>query len=201
MPGMDGIAATKLIRDRETDLDRHVIIAITADAQPQDRIRCLTAGMDDYLVKPLTIDRLGTCLARWLAPARTADEAVAPETLARLADEVGDDTVAELIRLWTDALPARIDSLHRAVAEDDSELAFATAHVLKSTTAGLGGANAAQLAAELEDVARTGKMAASGLARLRPHDGAAPGQPGAPGVRRRPRRRYSTVTVFARFRG
>ena len=162
MPGMDGIAATKLIRDRETDADRQVIIAITADAQPQDRIRCLTAGMDDYLVKPLTIDRLGTCLARWLTPAKAADEAVAPETLARLADEVGDDTVAELIRLWADALPARIDSLHRAVAEDDPELAFATAHVLKSTTAGLGGANAAQLAAELEDVARTGKMTASG---------------------------------------
>ena len=162
MPGMDGIAATKLIRDRETSRDRHVIIAITADAQPQDRIRCLTAGMDDYLVKPLTIDRLGTCLARWLTPAQTADEAVSPETLARLTDEVGDDTVTELIRLWADALPARIDSLHRAVADDDPELAFATAHVLKSTTAGLGGANAAQLAAELEDVARTGKMTASG---------------------------------------
>ena len=115
--------------------------------------------MDDYLVKPLTIDRLGTCLARWLAPAKAADEASRPETLARLADEVGDDTVAELIRLWTDALPARIDSLHRAVAENDSELAFATAHVLKSTTAGLGGESAAQLAAELEDVARTGNMA------------------------------------------
>ena len=162
MPGMDGVATTKLIREREPASDRHVIIAITADAQPRDRARCLAAGMDDYLVKPLTIDRLGTCLARWLAPARTGDEAIAPETLARLADEVGEDTVAELIQLWTDALPARIDALHRAVAENDSELAFATAHVLKSTTAGLGGESAAQLAAQLEDAAHTGGVAASG---------------------------------------
>ncbi|HKI92785.1 MAG TPA: ATP-binding protein, partial [Gaiellaceae bacterium] len=162
MPGMDGIAAAKAIRKTEAGLDRHVpIIAVTADAQPKDRARCLAAGMNDYLAKPFTIDTLGACIDRWLAPGDAAGEAVTDTTLARLVDEVGDTTVLELIRLWADALPARVESLRRAIEEDDLELAFSTAHVVKSTTGALGGAKAARLAAELEEAAQTGSVSAA----------------------------------------
>ena len=67
MPVMDGYAATRAIREKEkdTDGDRQVIIALTANALPEDREKCLNAGMDDYLSKPFTIARLRDTLQRW----------------------------------------------------------------------------------------------------------------------------------------
>ena len=74
MPIMDGYAATRAIREKEenTEGDRQVIIALTANALPEDRQKCLDAGMDDYLSKPFTIARLRDTLQRWTG----ADEAV-----------------------------------------------------------------------------------------------------------------------------
>jgi PAS domain S-box-containing protein len=67
MPVMDGYEATARLREREGS-DRHTcVIAVTATAMATDRARCLAAGMDDYLVKPLTVESLGAVLARWTA--------------------------------------------------------------------------------------------------------------------------------------
>jgi CheY-like chemotaxis protein len=68
MPEMDGYAATAAIRQRETQTGDHVpIIAITANAMPEDRERCLAAGMDDYVARPVKIDVIVTMLAKWTA--------------------------------------------------------------------------------------------------------------------------------------
>jgi CheY-like chemotaxis protein len=68
MPELDGIAATAAIRTREGSA-RHVpIIAMTASASPADRVKCLAAGMDDYLPKPITRQSVSQVLQRWLAP-------------------------------------------------------------------------------------------------------------------------------------
>lgn len=65
MPGMDGYSATQAIREAEGD-DRHaIIIGFTAHATSEARGRCLAAGMDDYLAKPVTIERLAECIAHW----------------------------------------------------------------------------------------------------------------------------------------
>ncbi len=64
MPGMDGFSATQEIRRREKI--RTVIIALTANAMPEDRDLSLESGMDDYVSKPLNIDLLTRTLARWL---------------------------------------------------------------------------------------------------------------------------------------
>jgi signal transduction histidine kinase/CheY-like chemotaxis protein len=65
MPEMDGLAATRAIRDRERATGVHVpIVALTAHATPEDRERCLDAGMDDYLTKPLQVPLLEALLAR-----------------------------------------------------------------------------------------------------------------------------------------
>ncbi|HEY4440821.1 MAG TPA: response regulator, partial [Candidatus Elarobacter sp.] len=67
MPEMDGITAAKMIREHEVTAGTHVtIVALTANALDEDRRRCLAAGMDDYLSKPLQIDALKAMLERWL---------------------------------------------------------------------------------------------------------------------------------------
>lgn len=72
MPEVDGLQATQEIRNSESDLGRRVpIIAMTARAQRNDRQRCLDAGMDDYLTKPMTSDKLRAVLQRWLPEAQT----------------------------------------------------------------------------------------------------------------------------------
>jgi CheY-like chemotaxis protein len=73
MPEMDGYAATAAIRQREMQTGDHVpIIAITASAMPEDRERCLAAGMDDYVARPVKIDVLMTMLEKWTACTATA---------------------------------------------------------------------------------------------------------------------------------
>jgi CheY-like chemotaxis protein len=64
MPGMDGLEATRRIR--ALDSHRMPIIAFTANVMPDDREKCLAAGMDDYLSKPLQLDDLTAALERWL---------------------------------------------------------------------------------------------------------------------------------------
>lgn len=66
MPGMDGFVATAHVRRGEPDGQRVPIIAMTADVLPETRTACATAGMDDFLAKPLRIEELGAMLRRWL---------------------------------------------------------------------------------------------------------------------------------------
>jgi CheY-like chemotaxis protein len=67
MPGMDGFEATRVIRGWEAGRMHVPIVALTANAQPSDRERCLAAGMDDFLTKPLRATELEQALARWLS--------------------------------------------------------------------------------------------------------------------------------------
>ncbi|TDU28212.1 PAS domain S-box-containing protein [Panacagrimonas perspica] len=95
MPGMDGLEATRRIREQEGRGHRTPIIALTANVMAPDRERCLTAGMDDFVGKPIAVDELFSTLARWTG--REEDEEASTATRAvwsvapRAANVAGTD--------------------------------------------------------------------------------------------------------------
>lgn len=127
MPVLDGYAATRQIREWEQAQQRAPlpIIALTASAFPEDRERCLAAGMDDYLSKPVDKDQLLQRLVHWLgatpvAPALSADAAVsvASDGSARPLD--WPLFVAEAQALLPLLAHARFDALERFAALEDT---------------------------------------------------------------------------------
>jgi two-component system sensor histidine kinase/response regulator len=74
MPVLDGLAATTAIRGFDGEAARTPIVALTANAMEGDRDRCLAAGMDDFIAKPVTLEELAAALRRvWPEPAAVAD--------------------------------------------------------------------------------------------------------------------------------
>lgn len=164
MPGMDGFAATAAIRASEQARGTHVpIVALTANAMQGDRERCLAAGMDAYVSKPLQAEELFAVIETFAANPRTSEPrgGALPECTnvldrtAGLAVAEGDeDLLAELIELFRTDAPRRIATLCRAVEAKEMAIIAREAHTLKSA-AGHIGAHAVQRAAtRLEDAAK-----------------------------------------------
>src|SRR5205085_8469495 len=137
MPEMDGYAATAEIRRREREQGvaprRTPIVAMTANALKGDAEKCLAAGMDDYLPKPVTVQRLEAVLTRWRPPTGPGapDEAVDARALAALRDLQGagrPDLLAELIAVYLRDTSPRLAALHEAVAHADAEALRRAAH-------------------------------------------------------------------------
>ncbi|RAG85752.1 hypothetical protein DN069_09580 [Streptacidiphilus pinicola] len=178
MPRMDGYTTTHLLRDREWEgnAPRLPVIAMTASALAEDRERCLAAGMDDYITKPLAASDLDRALSRWTDPGTaTTDVDPAPGSadplLHRLAEIRGEDTpeglrlVTDLVDSFLERVPGLVDALRAAADRGDATSIEEHAHTLKGAAGNVGAADLASCAAELEDLARTGRGAeASGVA-------------------------------------
>lgn len=80
MPKMNGFEATALIRSKSSKVRNHAvpIIALTANAFDQDREKCLDAGMNDYLTKPVRMEKLGVALDKWLSPGAPQTQSTLP---------------------------------------------------------------------------------------------------------------------------
>lgn len=176
MPVMDGIATTKAIRRHENDRGepRRIIVALTADAFAEDHERCLKAGMDDFLTKPIDIAALSSVLRRWLAgqdaPAAEPEAKPAPEDAgavlpaptfdeAALLDPLGGNR--ELGRLVVgsalDDLPKYLAQAEQALRVGDAQAAGRLVHTLKGLAAQVGGVELARLAREADARLRQGE--------------------------------------------
>jgi len=175
LPGLDGLETTRRMRDAEGGAADVPIIAMTANALTGDRERCLDAGMDDFLSKPVSIEDLSAVLDRHVRePERhSAAGALTPrhnrsvdvDVLDALAAELGDDeTVRTLVATFLDELPQRHQAIVDGVAAGDLVTARRAAHTLKSTSALLGARDLAHLCASFcagdDDPASVGLLAA-----------------------------------------
>jgi GAF domain-containing protein/CheY-like chemotaxis protein/HPt (histidine-containing phosphotransfer) domain-containing protein len=169
MPEMDGLEATHRIVERWPLGERPWIVAMTAEAMQGDRERCLEAGMNDYLTKPIRPHELSAAIER--APmrrrasaeggrVRRSTEPIDRAVLSRLSASMGgdDEFVAELIDQFLADAPGYMAAAREALANGDAEAVRRAAHTLKSNAATLGANELADSSRELEARAATGSM-------------------------------------------
>jgi signal transduction histidine kinase/DNA-binding response OmpR family regulator len=170
MPEMDGLEATRRIIERWPESERPWIVAMTAEAMSGDRERCLEAGMNDYLTKPIRTDELIAAIKRTPRSrnggAAMSGGGVEPpidrEVLARLADGVGGDAafVSELILQFKTDAPALLASARAASTAGDATELRRAAHTLKSNAATFGAGPLAERSRALEEAAKEGDVSA-----------------------------------------
>jgi CheY-like chemotaxis protein/HPt (histidine-containing phosphotransfer) domain-containing protein len=177
MPELDGLEASRRIHEEWRD-SRPRIIAMTANALQGDRERCLEAGMDDYLSKPIRSDELADALARSTPADREENhdslgtevleesvtdapdgDALDPSALAQLREMAGDASVMrELIDAFLSNAPRLLEDLTGA----ETDQVRRAAHTLKSNARTFGATELVDLCQQLEDRARAGELNGAG---------------------------------------
>jgi CheY-like chemotaxis protein/HPt (histidine-containing phosphotransfer) domain-containing protein/anti-sigma regulatory factor (Ser/Thr protein kinase) len=157
MPVMDGLAATRQIVSMLPAQRRPRIVAMTANALPADRQRCLDAGMDDYIAKPILPVSVQQLIERW-APQRGAageladtliDEAILKELAA--LDEPGSPSVVRgLITDYLNETPAALSAIKQHLHHADMDELRRRAHKLAGTSASLGAKGVAEVCYRIE---------------------------------------------------
>jgi len=179
MPEMDGYAATAEIRRRQGTAPRLPIVAMTAHAMDGDRERCLAAGMDDYVSKPLQASALEAAVRRWAPVGGEAARAPAPRAEAEppvsaaidagrltelrgiLAADGDPSTYIGVIEAFLADTVARLDTLEHATARGDAVAVFQVAHALTGSLLNLGISRMAAQARALEERASRGDVASA----------------------------------------
>jgi HPt (histidine-containing phosphotransfer) domain-containing protein len=166
MPELDGLDASRQICERWPMDVRPRIIAMTANALPEDREACFAAGMDDYVAKPIRPNELAAALHR-VRPLDGTGTASAEDgggvgldasALESLRDLGGEEFVIEVIDTFLNDAPALVASLRTTYEHGETEELRRAAHTLKSNGATLGAERFSELCRELEGRARSGEL-------------------------------------------
>lgn len=179
MPVMDGFEATRAIRDGTAKVPDPAIpiIAMTAHAMKGDRERCLDAGMDDYVSKPLMSQALQDVLEKWVDrddDDRQSEQLIAAPTLIGEADPaagepvfdrsalldrlMGDaDLVTEIAAAFLDDMVGQLDILKTHVVDGDADAAGGRAHTIKGAAANVGAMALSAVAGAMEKAGRAGR--------------------------------------------
>jgi PAS domain S-box-containing protein len=166
MPVMGGLEATAAIRAQEQETGRHLpIVAVTAHAMKGDQERCLEAGMDAYLAKPVKVAGLLKVIdALVVSPAEPGDEhpqETAQEAISNRANMLrrfgdNEELMNELIGLFLSDYPRLMAEARQAVTRQDWPAVARAAHVLKGAISNFGACQASHAARHLEEAARAG---------------------------------------------
>ncbi|HMF97949.1 MAG TPA: response regulator, partial [Vicinamibacterales bacterium] len=164
MPEMGGFEATAAIRAMENARDARIpIVAMTAHAMKGDRERCLAAGMDEYLTKPLDPRQLCALVERIVdgePPTGAAAEVAVPDVPTQVLARVGGDRqlLAEISRLFVDDAPRHLERIRQALDARDGESLRRAAHGLKGAAANFDAEGVVDAARTLEEIGRTGRF-------------------------------------------
>jgi signal transduction histidine kinase/DNA-binding response OmpR family regulator len=182
MPEMDGLAVARHVCQHWPPAQRPYMIAVTANAMHGDREQCLSAGMDDYISKPVEFEQLTRAFERYRArldkahpatPPAPADNdqpetpSIDPEAMQRIRETLGESgryLLNEVIGSYLDDTPELLATMRVAVAHGNAGALQAAAHKLKSSSALLAAIRLANLCTELERIACAGTT--SGCAAL-----------------------------------
>jgi PAS domain S-box-containing protein len=155
MPEMDGLEATRRIHERWGS-ERPRIVAVTAGAMSEERDRCLAAGMDEYLSKPIRVEELSAALRDVAGP---PDDALDGSALERLAKTLGDGpALAALIDTFLAEAPNMLATLQESVREGNADELRRIAHMLKANAATFGAEHLAELCRRLEAMGEEGAL-------------------------------------------
>jgi len=167
MPEMNGMEATRAIRELERSAGRYVpIVAMTAHAMSGDRERCLAAGMDDYMTKPIRAEALVTLVERLGMNAR--DEAASqvsgersPFDRSAAMERVDGDRglLAEIAGIFLTDVSAMLESVRAAQAAGDANALTRAAHRIKGSVLTFAAGPSSDAALALEQLGRTGTVA------------------------------------------
>jgi two-component system sensor histidine kinase/response regulator len=168
MPEMDGFQATAAIRELEKKSGQHLpIVALTAHAMKGDKERCLAAGMDGYVAKPIKAEELIEAIENL----GLSSKIVKPEPIAKPRDQEPIDTVAalervegdvdllhELVALFLKELPNMLTTLREAVMAGNASGIERAAHKLKGSVGNFAAQPAFEAALKLEGLGRNGSL-------------------------------------------
>lgn len=168
MPALDGFGATRIIREREMACGDHVpIIAMTAHAMKGDKERCLEAGMDGYLAKPIDMNELFETIEQWVTKSEPSERipvtATADATVFDVDDALkrtdGDrDLLGELLQVFLETNPITLQEIREAIQRQDSLEVEKAVHSMKGAASTLGAHSVHQAALTLEILAKTGDL-------------------------------------------
>jgi len=164
MPEMDGFQATEEIRKLETSgkINRHIpIIALTAFAMESDREKCYAAGMDDYLSKPIDMNKFEKVLIKWLSHSqmdrRFSEATLSESTIETLKNTMGDE-YDNLVKLFLDDAENIFGEIEEAIKSENAELLDQRAHALKGSSANLGATGLSEICYKLEQTGKSGTV-------------------------------------------